>query len=1065
MLRKLGFGLTAVAMMAPGVAAALGVGEYQLNSYLNQPLDMDVSLHEVGDLSAEEILVNLAPQSEFDAAGVDRSYFLNRLEFSVELQEGDKAQLHISTDQPVREPYLNFLVEFLWPTGRLMREYTVLLDPPSFADSAVTAAPTISRVPQPVTRSEPSPAPAPAPATTSQPDRTPEPAIEPEPQQVQSAPAVADSGPRNSYTVRSSDTMWQIALNNRPSNSVSVQQMLVAIQEMNPDAFINNNVNLVREGTVLRIPNEQEVRTISTRSAIVEVADQNRQWRDMLEKRGIQTPQRAQIDGSRQVADSDDEAEAPTRGEVKLVAPESTAGVDDGDSTGSDEQGSANTAVLENELAIRDESLDRLDRENSELKSRLSDLEEQSSTSEQLLKLRNDQISQLQEELRQLREEQGIASPENDPLMDAPEEEPAAPEVSAEDDAAADVDGVDDAVATADATQEEGEQAAGDDVAVLEGSDEEAAEQGGVTDAGDAEESQSAADSAGDKDVAADSAVKPVEPVSKPEPVAPAQPPVAQSGGIVDLIMENLLYILLGVLAIVLLIVLLLRGKKKDDNEELDGPLFDDVDDQQDDEFGLNLDDESAPAVATVDEDDAADAPPVQGQGGSQDPLEDVEVYVAYGRYPQAVDFLRNEINKSPERADLKVRLLELLKEMGDDAAFQQQATAYAGTGAEVEAAIARLGGASAPSGQDDEELSLDDLEMGLSSDLDNEPASAPTIEAEAPSLEPESTDELADFDFELDSAEADNEDATVMLDADSEASPSSASAQDDDFSLDFDSDDDAAKEPEMSDADKQSLSADSLLELDDVGSATLEDDTEFGDLNLDEMNAEFDDLSAEPAADEELDLSLDDLDLSDETGAAPQSTEDDTLSDLDIDLELDEAEKSLEGSADGDDSLDDITALDLDAPQEDAAPVADAEIDAEQVAAADDGSLEDLLGDDELNLDDDQTLSFDAPEVTDTEVADVEEPKEEAMSIESAAVPDAPADDTPAPSSADVLADEDDFDFLGETDENATKLDLAKAYIDMGDNEGAKDILNEVISEGNDQQQSEARELLSQVG
>lgn len=1066
MLRKLGFGLTAVAMMAPGVAAALGVGEYQLNSYLNQPLDMDVSLHEVGDLSAEEILVNLAPQSEFDAAGVDRSYFLNRLEFSVELQEGDKAQLHISTDQPVREPYLNFLVEFLWPTGRLMREYTVLLDPPSFADSAVTAAPTISRVPQPVTRSEPSPAPAPAPATTSQPDRAPEPAIEPEPQQVQSAPAVADSGPRNSYTVRSSDTMWQIALNNRPSNSVSVQQMLVAIQEMNPDAFINNNVNLVREGTVLRIPNEQEVRAISTRSAIVEVADQNRQWRDMLEKRGIQTPQRAQMDGSRQVADSDDEAEAPTRGEVKLVAPESTAGVDDGDSTGSDEQGSANTAVLENELAIRDESLDRLDRENSELKSRLSDLEEQSSTSEQLLKLRNDQISQLQEELRQLREEQGIASPENDPLMDAPEEEPAAPEVSAEDDAAADVDGADDSVATADATQEEGEQAAGDDVAVLEGSDEEAAEQGGVTDAGDAEESQSAADSAGDKDVAADSAVKSVEPVSKPEPVAPAQPPVAQSGGIVDLIMENLLYILLGVLAIVLLIVLLLRGKKKDDNEDLDGPLFDDVDDQQDDEFGLNLDDESAPAVAAVDEDDAADAPPVQGQGGSQDPLEDVEVYVAYGRYPQAVDFLRNEINKSPERADLKVRLLELLKEMGDDAAFQQQATAYAGTGADVDAAIARLGGAAAPAAQDDEELSLDDLEMGLSSDLGGEPTSAPTIEAEAPSLEPESADdELADFDFELDSAEADNEDSTVMLDADSEASPSSASAQDDDFSLDFDSDDDAAKEPEMSDADKQSLSADSLLELDDVGSATLEDDTEFGDLNLDEMNAEFDDLSAEPAADEELDLSLDDLDLSDEAGAAPQSTEDDTLSDLDIDLELDEAEKSLEGSADGDDSLDDITALDLNAPQEDAAPVADAEIDADQVAAADDGSLEDLLGDDELNLDDDQTLSFDAPEVTDTEVADVEEPKEEVMSIEPAAVPDAPADDTPAPSSADVLADEDDFDFLGETDENATKLDLAKAYIDMGDNEGAKDILNEVISEGNDQQQSEARELLSQVG
>ncbi len=477
MLRKLGFGLTAVAMMAPGVAAALGVGEYQLNSYLNQPLDMDVSLHEVGDLSAEEILVNLAPQSEFDAAGVDRSYFLNRLEFSVELQEGDKAQLHISTDQPVREPYLNFLVEFLWPTGRLMREYTVLLDPPSFADSAVTAAPTISRVPQPVTRSEPSLPHLHSPSLRK--------ALSPP-----SNRSLAGVNPLLRWPIAAPQQLYRAFqryhVANRPEQP-SLQQRLGTTDAggdsgNEPDAFINNNVNLVREGTVLRIPNEQEVRNISTRSAIVEVADQNRQWRDMLEKRGIQTPQRAQIDGSRQVADTDDEAEAPTRGEVKLVAPESTAGVDDGDSTGSDEQGNANTAVLENELAIRDESLDRLDRENSELKSRLSDLEAQSSTSEELLKLRNDQITQLQEELRQLREEQGVASPDNDPLMEEPE-----PELSADADDAAGDDEAKESIAAADGIQEDDTQAAGDDVAVLESSDEEAAEQGGVTDAGDAE--------------------------------------------------------------------------------------------------------------------------------------------------------------------------------------------------------------------------------------------------------------------------------------------------------------------------------------------------------------------------------------------------------------------------------------------------------------------------------------------------------------------------------------------------------------------------------------------------
>ena len=1012
MLRKLGFGLTAVAMMAPGVAAALGVGDYQLHSYLNQPLDMDVSLHEVGDLSAEEILVNLAPQSEFDAAGVDRSYFLNRLEFSVEFQDGDKAQLHISTDQPVREPYLNFLVEFLWPTGRLMREYTVLLDPPSFADSAVTAAPVISRVPQPATRSQPST------ATQSPSEKTLESEIASEPWQAESTPAEADSGARNRYTVRSSDTMWQIALNNRPSNSVSVQQMLVAIQQINPDAFINNNVNLVREGVVLRIPSEQEVRTISTRSAIAEVADQNRQWRDMLEQRGIQAPQRAQIDGSRQVVDADEEGvDSPARGEMKLIAPESTAGVDDGNSTGDARQGNANTATLENELAIRDESLDRLDRENAELRSRLNALEEQSATSSELLKLRNDQITQLQQELRQLREEQGVAAPNSDPLM----EEPVAPELSSADGGMADDTATEEA---ANFSNNSNEPSTESGVVALEGSDEELAKEAAKSSAtGSSKQANAIADNAQRAEgeaTATDSVVEPVAPVGKPEPVAPAQSPVAL-GGIVDLIMANLLYILLGVLVIVLLIFLLLRGKKKDDNEVLDGPFFEAADDQQDSEFDLNLDDDGSTA-ATVEDDDVV-SPPGQEQGGSQDPLEDVEVYVAYGRYPQAVDFLRNEINKSPERSDLKVRLLELLKEMGDDAAFQQQATAYAGTGADMDAAIARLGSV-APVAQDDEELSLDDLEMGLSSGLNDEAFSAPTIQAEAPSPEPEEiSDELADFDFELDAIEADNADATVMLGADRDSASSDASI-DEGFSLDFDSESETSQAPEMSDADKQSLSADSVLELDDIGTSTQNDDTVFGDLNLDEMNAEFDDLSTDPVNDEELDLSLDDLDLSDETGSAPQHEVDDVLADLEIDLDLDEAEQSLVDAVEADDSLDPITSLDLE---------------------------------------DDQSPSLD--ESSAVEATDEQKREDASLNIDLALVPDTSEDDASDSSSADVLADEDDFDFLGETDENATKLDLAKAYIDMGDSEGAKDILSEVISEGSAQQQNEARELLGQVG
>ncbi len=1046
MLRKLGFGLTALVIMSPGVAAALGVGEYELNSYLNQPLDMEISLHEVGDLTAEEILVNLASQAEFDAAGVDRAYFLNRMDFAVELQAGDKALLHITTDQPVREPYLNFLVEFLWPTGRLMREYTVLLDPPSYADSASTAAPTISRAPQPVTRSEPEfePQAAPSrPAAQSSPSES-----------VSSAPAasqpVADSGQRNTYTVKASDTMWRIALDNRPAESVSVQQMLVAIQTMNSDAFINNNVNLVREGTVLRIPNEQEVRNISTRNAIVEVADQNRKWREMLEARGIEAPQqRAQLDGSRQVAGSDDDEQGPTTGQVKLVSPESTAGVDDGDSTGSARDGSANTAVLENELAIRDENLDRLDRENSELKSRLDDLESQTRTSEQLLKLRNDQIAQLQDELRKLREEQGVAVEGDDPLM----EEPAEPVVAADDETDVTASGDDGLAASGD---DASGPTAGDDAdnAAVAQTDSGVTEDGSAA-AGDGDGVDAEAPENTDAAVtAAEPAVEKAPEVAKPKPVAPAQPPVQEQGGIVALLLDNLMYIGLGLVAILLLVFLLLRGKKKDSgDEESDGALFEDLDDEGQDEFGLNLDDDNVATGAVADHDEDAEVPQ---QTSSQDPLEDVEVYVAYGRYPQAVDFLRNEINKHPQRADLKVRLLELLKEMNDEAAFQQQTSIFAGTSPEVDEAIARLGG-SAPSqtaDSDDDALSLDDLEMGLSSGLDDD---VPTMQADEPESSAATSDdlakgdqgdELADFDFELDADEdSDSEDHTLMLD------PSEDTASlDDDFSLDFEDDSktEAEQETPLSDADKQSLGASPVLELDDVSSSSMGDgDAEYGDLNLDDMSLEFDESGDSEDSKEELDLSLDDLDLDGDSGESA----DDTLTDLD--LELDAAEKSLAGSADTD-AKDDLADLDLEMPADEPTPAPD------QAA-----SLEDLLGDDDLQLDDqDDSLSLDEEPVQEESQPEAPIPAPEPQAPVAAAEPEDDIEPSVAPQvSGDVLGDEDDFDFLGETDENATKLDLAKAYIDMGDSEGARDILNEVISEGSDQQQAEARELMGQVG
>jgi pilus assembly protein FimV len=393
--------------MAPGLAAALGVGEYELNSYLNEPLDMTVQLQDLGGLSEDEILANLATQEAFDAAGVDRGYFLNDLKFEVDVS-GNTGVLHIRSRQPVREPYLNFLVEFLWPTGRLMREYTVLLDPPSYADDGGSLQPAVSQPsPRPATRPEPASEPArPRPA---EPATRPAPA--PTPAASRADAADSDSGDdtqsAGTYRVGPSDTMWRIARQQRPSPDVSVQQMMLAIQDRNPDAFINDNVNLVREGAVLRIPSEQQVRRLSSREALSRVATQNREWQSMRREPAAGQPQRTPIDATGrdrddQVAGGDD-----GQGQVTLVSPDSKGGVRDGDATGGP-GGDADTAALQNELAIRDENLDRLNRENSELRSRLDALDEQVGTSQQLLEMRSEKIAALQAELRRLREERDL---------------------------------------------------------------------------------------------------------------------------------------------------------------------------------------------------------------------------------------------------------------------------------------------------------------------------------------------------------------------------------------------------------------------------------------------------------------------------------------------------------------------------------------------------------------------------------------------------------------------------------------------------------------------------------
>ena len=126
-----------------GSVMALGLGELTLESFLNEPLKARVDLLNTGSLHADEIKVRLATKEDFEKLGLDRAYFLTGIKFDVEIDANGGPRIVVSSDDPVLEPYLDFIVEARWPTGRLLREYTVLVDPPVFdrVNPVVSATP------------------------------------------------------------------------------------------------------------------------------------------------------------------------------------------------------------------------------------------------------------------------------------------------------------------------------------------------------------------------------------------------------------------------------------------------------------------------------------------------------------------------------------------------------------------------------------------------------------------------------------------------------------------------------------------------------------------------------------------------------------------------------------------------------------------------------------------------------------------------------------------------------------------------------------------------------------
>ncbi|WP_184682996.1 FimV family protein [Pseudomonas fluvialis] len=969
-VRKLVLAIAAASSLSTGMAHALGLGEINLKSALNQPLSAEIALMEVRDLASGEVVSTLASPEEFSKAGVDRQYFLTDLKFTPVIKPNGQSVIRVTSSKPVREPYLNFLVEVAWPTGRTLREYTILLDPPLYSPQAA-AAPQMP-VAAPVTRPQVPVAAAPVSKPTySAP--APRPAA---------APVATSRIEGNQYKTTGNDTLWEIAARVRPNSSVSVHQTMLAIQDLNPDAFLAGNINRLKNNQVLRLPDEQQIKARSQAEAIAQVAEQNTAWREGRAVAAAPAGTR-QLDATKRASAGAAPAKVERQDSLKLVA------ADSGKAAGGSEKGAAEAKALNDKLAVTKESLDSTRSENAELKDRMGDLQSQLDKLQKLVALKDAQMAKLQADL---------AAKDKVAAAPAAPVKPAAPAVAEPAKAEASK-----PVAAAPAASKPAETKP---VQVKPVEAAPAAAKPAQADFNYAEEPAKPA-----APVAKPAAVPAAKPAEAAKPVAPVKPAVqpakpvvapapAEPVSFIDELMANPL--LLGaagggalLLLLVGLMVLSRRNAMKE--TELQSTLAGRTEESL--EADLDMPESSFEGLSEEPQSALAEAEEERVTPQTGDPLAEADIYIAYGKFSQAADLLHNAINQEPQRSDLRLKLMEVLAEMGDREGYQRQA-----------GELAEMGGAQSQVEQ-------------LNAKYPAMVAAAAVAAASASAL-----DDLGDF----------NLDDLTLDDPISEPVKASASDLDDAFDLSLDDleGDLAADLPNTSDAG-------SVPEL------SLDDDFSF-------------DLPAEPAsapvALAEDDLGFD-LEMSDEPLlSATSSEQSDDLADFSLELEADlpaaaaEEEFTLSLEEDGPAALsDDLADFSLDEPL--AAPAAVA------------GEERDLPMDFDLSLAD-EPLAAPAAEADDF-AAQLEQVSAELDQMAETLSEPAPLEPAAAPvvaPLADALEGEEDFDFLSGTDETATKLDLARAYIDMGDSEGARDILDEVLAEGNDAQQVEARELIAKL-
>jgi pilus assembly protein FimV len=958
------------AVLAPLSVNAAGLGKLTVLSSLGQPLRAEIELTAVSPEEASELVAKLASTDAFRAANIEFNPALLGLRFEVEAR-GSRQFIRITSGQPINEPFVDMLLELTWTNGRLVREYTFLLDP---ADLRTAQSPQVAA---PVSRTARSAAPAAAPsaapsAVAAAPSRTQSQAP------AQAAPRAATSqeaSSADSYAVKKGDTLGKIAGHLKPSD-VSLDMMLVALYRANPDAFNGNNMNRLKSGTILSVPDANTVKGTAQGEAhgvvVAHAADFNAYRNKLAGQVAAATPAK------------EPEAQQSQTGKITAQVKERpTAVTESKDQLKLSKAGEAaskagKTGAVEDKIAK--------DRQMADASARVKELEKNVNDLEKLMEVKNKAGASAQ-----AKASAAAAAAAASPVASAPSKAAPAPILSAP---------APTPVASAPAPAASAPAAPAP--------------------------APAASAPAASEPVAAAPVQEPAKPAKPKRSVAaPAPAPVGPS--LVDTIMENITLIGAAVAALLGGAALLIMRRRKAAAEEmalasaettgtLGDPgttahsLFAETGGQSVDTSNSVFNSNFAPSASQLDTNEV-------------DPVAEADVYIAYGRDAQAEEILKEALRLHPERHQVRLKLLEIYAGRKDARAFETQASElYSMTKGQGDewAQAAALGSGIDP----DNPLYVSAAQAKAAAGLGGA-AAAPFVASQSNEL----NDFAAMFAEPAAPATAAADAGGLDLDLSHEASPIAAEAN----LMDFDLDRDATALPSLAEETKPAPKA--------ADSSTL--DFDLGGLSFDEPAPAA--VVAEaapapvPAAEEVHDLSFD---LGLDTPAAKVETVEaapvaDAMSDIGMDFNLDLPAAGMAeapAAAPAANPLAELDSMDFSLPASGAAP-APAAAEAAPLSAADFA----------LDLPVAEAPAPAAPAAADFDLSGID------LDLGGAAA--APA----APKG------EEEMSALHM--EMDTKLDLAVAYQEIGDKEGARELLDEVIRGGSDDQVARANSMRALLG